>query len=373
MAKSKAHTQALKLRDQMVTKFDDRSVMMASDMPRRPAVSSGSLALDFAIGIGGLPSDRYVEFSGAEHTGKTTLGLLAMSNFLDAQLTRCAVILDIEHKLDPKWLTRLVGEEHMPRVIYLQPDDAEQAVAMYKEAVGSGQVSFVLFDSIAAAEPRYGMENAEKERVGGNSKIMARFSRIAATFSAKYACCTFAVNQTRDDIEGFHRIITPGGRAPKHHQILRVQVRRGKGEVFETIDGEQVRVGYVIAAKVVKNQCGGIEGRTCQWWFMCVPTERYGFGVDQVDEITRLAMVTGVIERRGGWYYHPGLPDGKIQGADRFFEAVKANDGLRGELTTAIMSRLQEHAHEVAPVTDPEVPLEKTPVAEIFRTDGWEG
>ena len=357
----------------MANRFGERSVMMASDMPRYPAISSGSIALDFAVGpIGGLPSDRFVEVFGKESCGKTTLGLLAMNNFLDAQPTRCALILDTEHKMDQEWLATLVGRERLKkRVIYLQPDDIETAIEMYKEGVSSGEVCFVLYDSIASSVTRKSIET-EKDEMTGNAKSMARFSPIMGAFSAKYHCCTFAVNQVRDDIEGYHRVITPGGKAPKHAAALRIYLKRGKGEIYEDIDGEKAQVGYVVAAKIIKNQVGGIEGRTCQYWFMSVPTERYGFGVDWVDEVTRLAVLTKVIERRGGWYYHPALPEGgKILGQDQFAAFVKQNAELRGELTAAIKDRLKEHASEVAPITDPG--SEDAPVGELFQRNAFDG
>lgn len=359
----------VKLKEALVEKFDERTIMMASDMPRYPRYSTGSISLDFALGVGGWPSDRLVEVFGAESCGKTTLGLLSMSNFLDAQPKRCALILDTEHKMDLDWLGRLVGEDRMRnRVIYVQPDDIEQAIEAYKEAVGSGIVCFTLFDSIASSTTRKSIQS-DKDEMTGNSKSMARFAPIMGAFSAKYQCCTFAVNQTREDIAGYHRIITPGGRAPKHAAALRVYLKPGKGEVTEEIDGEKMRIGYVVAAKVVKNQVGGIEGRTCQYWFFNVHTDKWGFGVDTVEEISRLAMITGVIERKGGWYYHEALPGGKVQGADQFAAFVKANEPVRKQLTATIMARLKEHAAEVAPISNPEALEEEPAVAPLFRQE----
>lgn len=367
MAKNtQAEKAALKLRDTILASYGEDAAMMATDIPRRPAVSSGSIALDCAIGIGGLPPDRFIEVFGKEGTGKTTLALLAMRNFLDTYPDRLAAILDTEHKLNPVWMETLLGDR-ITRVVYFQPDYAEQAVSMYAKAVTTRQVSFVLFDSIAAAETQSGTEDPEKSSFGGNSKAMARFARLAGNMSNKYECLTFAVNQVRDDMEGYHRIITPGGNAPKFHSVLRIYLKKGKGEATEEIDGEKVRVGYPIMAKIIKNHCGGQEGRVCQWWFYTVPTEKYGFGVDQIDEITRLAMITHVIERRGGWYYHPSLPDGKILGQDGFAKFVKTNEALQAELTAAIMARVGEHASEIAPISNVDIPPEEQQVAELFR------
>lgn len=365
-----AKSEALKLRDQLQGKFGEKTVIMGSEMPQHPRISTGSLSLDLATGVGGWPSDRLVEVFGAEQCGKTTLGLMGMSNFLDAQPKRHALILDTEHKLEMGWLETLVGAERLAnRVIYIQPDDIEQACEIYKEAVKSGLVCFTLFDSIASAQTRKSVET-DKDEMTGNAKAMARFAPIMAQFSAKYQCLTYAVNQTRDDIAGFHRVITPGGHAPKHNAIMRVYLKKGKGEVFEdTASGEKIRIGYVVSAKIVKNQAGGMEGRTCQYWFMSVPTEKWGFGVDQLEEISRLGVITGVVERKGGWYYHERIPGGKIQGADQFAAFVKGNPEVQKELREAITARIPSYVSQIAPVTNSD---DEMPVGEIFKRDPFD-
>jgi len=140
--------------------------------------------------------------------------------------------------------------------------------------------------------------------------------------------------------------------------------------VFEDIYEEKVKVGYQVAAKIVKNQLGGIEGRTAQYWFFPVQTERYGFGIDQAEELARLARLTKAVEVKGNWYYHPNLPTGKIQGADQFADFVKRDEVARAEVTAAIMAHLKEHAHEVAPIMNPE--NAEMPVGELFRQDPFD-
>jgi recombination protein RecA len=161
----------------MQEKFGQKSVMMAAQMPRYPKISTGSLALDFATGVGGWPSDRYVEVFGAESCGKTTLGLIGMKNFLDAQPKRGAVILDTEHKMDLDWAARITGDDYMKtRIIYLQPDSIEDATEMYKECVSDGSTAYVLFDSIASAQTRKSV-TTEKDEMTGNAKAMAGLPR----------------------------------------------------------------------------------------------------------------------------------------------------------------------------------------------------
>jgi recombination protein RecA len=347
-----------RLRDDLADTFGTESVMMASDIPRRPRISSGSLALDFAIG-GGMPTDRVIEVAGAEGTGKTSLALLTMQQFLDAQPDRGALILDVEHKLSADWVEQLIGAERMKRVILAWPDTAEQATDLYTKAVKSGRVSFVVFDSIAGAPTqRVTEKSAEVGNIGGNALAITRFAQLASIYSQKYNTLTFCINQVRDDIEGYHRVITPGGRALKHACVLRIQLKKGKGKIDEEVNGEKIQVGYTVVGKVVKNQQAA-PGRTAWWWFMSVPTDKYGFGVDRIDEIIRLATLTKVIATAGGWYTHPLLPADKsgahkVQGLARLTEYIKDHPETHDGLAAEVMSRLDEVAAEVAPISNPD-------------------
>lgn len=341
------------VKDLLEKEYGASSVMMASEVPQRPAISSGSLALDFAIGQkngGGFPSDRCIEVAGPEGTGKTTLALLAMSNFLDAHPERGAIIIDTEHKLSTEWVEELIGSDRMSRVILVWPDDAEQATSMYVKAVGTGQICFVLYDSIAASPTRKSMEDVERAEYGGASKEISRWARIAGIYSQKYHCLTLGINQVRADMEGFRRMITPGGHAWKHACVLRIQLKRGQGQVLENLDGEKVPIGYEVAAKVVKNQLGGVPGRVARYWFFNVPTEQYGFGIDTTEEVVRLATITEVIERKGGWYHHPALDGGRILGKDKLQDFIRDDRSLYATLRSEVMARLVEHADQVAPI-----------------------
>ena len=346
----------MKLKDDLVEGFGAESVMMASDIPVRPRISSGSLALDFAIG-GGMPTDRIVEVAGAEGCGKTSLALLTMQQFLDAQPDRGALILDVEHKLSADWVEQLIGAERMKRVILAWPDTAEQATDLYTKAVKTGQISFVLFDSIAGAPTqRVTEKSAEIGNVGGNALAITRFAQLASIYSQKYNVLTFCVNQIRDDMEGYHRVITPGGRALKHACVLRIQLKKGKGKVDEEVSGEKIQVGYTVVGKVVKNQQAA-PGRTAWWWFLSIPTEKYGFGVDVDEEVVRLAVMIKIITRGGGWYSHPSLPGGKVQGLARLTEHIKADREFAKNLQDQVRVSLADKGiAEIAPISDPEAP-----------------
>jgi recombination protein RecA len=303
-----------KLLAELQAKFGESAVMRASDVPVHPPITSGSLALDFATGIGGLPSDRVIEVAGDEGSGKTTLGLLAMMHYLDND-PRIALIIDTEHKLTMEWVEYLIGSARMERVIYMQPDYMESATNMYIDAVSSGQVGFVLFDSIGGSPTKAAVEKeAEKVQVGGNAGAVTKFARIASTLSANNRCLTFCINQVRDDMEGFRRHMTPGGRGLKHACVMRIKLRRSTSDKVESVvNGEKMVVGFKVFASIIKNQMAA-QGRTAWWWFYNVETPEYGFGIDTLEEVVRLAVATKVVTQNGSWYSHPALPEYKTSG-----------------------------------------------------------
>lgn len=329
--------------DEANKKYGDKAVIAASEIEVPPPIPSASLHLDFAIGIGGLPQNRVIECFGQEGCGKTTLGLLTMAKFLHAQPQRAAVILDMEHKITKKWLYELLGTELMDsgRVLYARPLYAEQATNMYVDLVSSGQVCFVLYDSIGGAPPKAVIEkDAEKAQVGGNAPAITKFTRLAGTYSDVYRCLTFCINQLREDMEGFRRHNTPGGRGAKHAYILRVYMRKSNKDKREAVvNGEKMVVGNKIHATIVKNQLAA-EGRTAEWWFQFVPTETHEFGIDTLDEIIRLSTSTGVVNQRSSMYDHSGLPGGTVKSIAGLEAAIRADDSLRDTIISEVMAAL---------------------------------
>lgn len=349
-----------KLLGELQAKYGEDSIMRASEVKVYPPITSGSLALDFATGIGGLPSDRVIEVAGDEGSGKTTLGLLTMMHFLDNSPDRIAVILDTEHKLTMEWVAYLIGAQRMTRVLYVQPDHMEQATNMYIDAVSSGKVGFVLFDSIGGSPTKAATEKeAEKVQVGGNAGATTKFARAASTFSSKYHCLTFCVNQVRADMEGFRRHMTPGGHGFKHACVMRIKLRRSTSDKVEAVvNGEKMVVGFKVFASIIKNQVGA-PGRTAWWWFYNVETPEYGFGIDTMDEIIRLAVATKVVAQNGSWYNHPALPEyktsgeHKVQGLKALAEAIGADNAVRASIVSETMAVLKDDgslAAEVAPI-----------------------
>lgn len=350
------------LMETMQKKFGEDKIMWGSKIPIGSPISTGSLALDFGTGFGGFPSNRVVEICGKEGTGKTTLALFAMVNAIKRTPTRGALILDLEHKITPDWLELIVGEELLDkRVMYLQPTSIEEATNMYRSAVESGQVACSLLDSIGGAPTIRRNEDATVGHYGGNSIGVGEWSRTAATLSSVYDCLTVGINQTRADMSGYNQLNTPGGTAWKHACVMRIELVRGreKKTIKLPAEKEPFPIGYNIFAKVRKNQVGA-PGRIAEYWFHNVWTEEYGFGINQLEEITRLALATGVIERRGAYYSHPALPivkgESKVLGLDALKALVMKDEALAVLLTKEVMASLSDHA-DVVPISDPTAPV----------------
>lgn len=330
-------------------KYGDDSLMLARDIKVLPPIHSGSYSLDHAMGIGGLPPNRMIEVFGQESCGKTTLGLLAMTQFLNANPDRHAMVLDLEHKLDKDWMEYLIGSEYMDRVLYAQPDHVEQGTNMYVDLLSSGQVCFCLFDSVGGAATKAVMEkDAEKQQVGGNAPQITKFARLAGTYSAKYTCLTFCVNQVREDMEGYHRNMSPGGRALKHHAIARIYVRKSNRDTVEISQpgsDKKLVVGNKIFATIIKNQVG-VEGKVANWWFYSVDTPEHPFGIDTEDEIFNLAISTGVV-KGSGWYTHQAFPadkkgDRKVQGKEGLKALLRSDQSLKETIVSETMAALQD-------------------------------
>ncbi|HEY6021185.1 MAG TPA: hypothetical protein VIY48_15150 [Candidatus Paceibacterota bacterium] len=310
MALSKA---ALDVAKKVKSTYGEHSISLASEIRQFDIIPSGSLCLDYITGIGGLPSNRVIEYAGEPGSGKSTLAMHSMNNALKFYKDRIGVFFDLEQKITVDWMGNFI--EDMDRVLILSPDHIEQATDMFREFVKTGEVCTVVLDSIGGAPTRRTTEkSAEIGNFGGNAMGVGEFARNAATLGGKYRCQTIGINQIRQDMSGYRRFMTPGGEAWKHACSLRVQTKRGPDKYIEKkANGEEVQVGYDVIVKTVKSGIG-TPFRATKYRFYTERSKSGAFGVDRLDEIMRLARLSEVIEKRGGWYYHDELPGGKING-----------------------------------------------------------
>ena len=356
-----ANAKITKLIETVNKKYGENAVMTADKVPVHDPVHSASYAMDFAIGIGGFPSDRTVEIGGKEGCGKTTYALLTMANFLNdpRNKDRVALIMDMEHKLTMSWVRELVGDELVEsgRVLYSQPDHIEEATNMFVDFVSTGEVCYVLYDSIGGSASMAVMtKDAEKAQVGGDAKAIGKLVTLANVYTAKYRCCAVFINQERVDMSGYMRYETPGGMRAKYMFILRIRLRastKTEDKVFVKLNGEDRLVGNTIHATVMKNQLAA-PFRTAQWKMYHVWTPEYGFGIDTTEEVVRLGVLTGVIQG-SGWYTHPAFPadgkgDHKLQGLKGVQAAVKADEKLRDTIVSEVLAALRSDDELVASI-----------------------
>ena len=321
------------------SQYGDQAVYLASSIPPFQIVPSGSLCLDYITGIGGLPSNRVVEYAGDPQSGKSTLAMHSMNNALKMYPDRLGVYFDLEQKITPDWMSNFI--EDMDRVLVLNPDHIEQATDMFREFAKTGEVCVVTLDSVGGAPTRRTTEkSAEIANFGGNAMGIGEFARSAATLGGKYRILTIGINQIRQDMSGYRRFMTPGGEAWKHACSLRVQFKRGADKYNEKKpNGEEIQVGYDVVVKTVKSGIG-TPFRATQYRFYTEPSKSGAFGVDRLDEIMRLARLSGTIEKRGGWYYHSDLPDGKIQGEANLVDYASEMPDFADEIERQIRSKI---------------------------------
>ena len=332
-----------KLQAELAKAYGDRSVMYVDEIPPYEVFSSGSLGLDYATGINGFPTNRAIELAGSPGAGKTTLALHTVNNRLKFDEARGddrgAVYIDQENRLTPDWVSNFV--ENPEKVIIVKPDTMEEATDIYVKACKSEAIGIVVMDSIGGApSQRVTEKSATSGNIGGNALAVTRFAQFATGMSGKYDVTTIGINQIRQDMDGFNRLVTPGGEAWKHACSLRVWVRPGQGKVFDKINGEEIQVGYTVQAKIVKNSLGAPH-KTAWWWFYNIES-KYGFGVDWKDEVIRVGFLVGAIEKKSTvTYYHPTVGD--VRGKDNMIEALKASPEALELIQEIVRQKMASH------------------------------
>jgi len=273
------------------------------------ALPTGSLSLDLALGIGGIPKGRIVEIYGPESSGKTTLAL-----HMAAQAQKAggeAAFIDVEHALEPAY-ARALGVD-IESLLISQPDCAEDALNIVETLVRSGAVDVVVVDSVAALVPRTEIEGEMGDSsVGVVARLMSQALRKLAGCISKTNCIVIFINQLREKIGVMYGNpeTTPGGRALKYFSSVRIDVRR-----IETLKNGAEMVGNRTRAKIVKNKLAP-PFKEAEFDIM------YGEGISRLGEIIDLGVKLGIIEKGGAWFTVAGE---RIQGRDAVKEFLKAH------------------------------------------------
>lgn len=316
-------------------------------------ISTGSLSLDVALGIGGLPKGRIVEMYGPESSGKTTLALHAVAEAQKAGGQ--AAFIDVEHALDPVYAANLGVD--INQLLVSQPDTGEQALEITEALVRSGAIDIIVIDSVAALVPKAEIEgDMGDSHVGLQARLMSQSLRKLAGAISKYNCIAIFINQLREKIGVFYgpSETTTGGRALKFYASVRLDIRR-----TETIKNGTEMIGSRTKVKVVKNKVAP-PFKTAEFDIM------YGKGISKEGELIDLAMDMGIIKRSGAWFYYGEIR--MAQGRDNAKIYLNENPELFQEIQQKVMAAMKQDAAEVIEAaTEPvEAPEEtKAPASRI--------
>jgi len=311
-------------------KFGDGAVMRLGENSslKVDSISTGSLTLDIATGIGGLPRGRIIEIYGPESSGKTTLALHCIA---EAQkLGGDAAFVDAEHALDPVYAANLGVD--VDSLIVSQPDFGEQALEITEQLVSSGAVDIVVVDSVAALVPKSEIEGEMGDsHVGQHARLMSQALRILAGTINKTNCIVIFINQLREKIGVMYGNpeVTTGGRALKFYSSMRIDVRKieqlkGAGSEF---------IGSRTRAKIVKNKVAP-PFKSAEFDIM------YGEGISKVGEILDMAVQYDIVHKGGSWFSYGDRRLG--QGRDNVKEIIKNEPELAAELEQKIKDKIAE-------------------------------
>ena len=323
---------ALKLTIDKIDKdFGKGSVMMMNERSQEPqeVISTGSIGLDVALGIGGLPKGRVVEIYGPESSGKTTLAIHVIA---EAQKKggMCAFI-DAEHAFDANYAKRLGVD--VDNLLISQPDYGEQGLEIADRLILSGALDVVVIDSVAALVPKGELEGEMGDsKMGLQARLMSQALRkLTATISKTNSCCIF-INQLRDKIGVMFGSpeTTTGGNALKFYASVRLDIRR----MAQIKDGDE-SVGNRVKVKVVKNKVAP-PFRIAEFDIM------FGQGISKTGEIIDMGVELGVIQKSGSWFSYDTTKLG--QGRDSVKQLLVDNPELANELEGKIRAKIAEVA-----------------------------
>lgn len=330
---------------QIERQFGKGAVMRMGEAPRvaLPSVSTGSLGLDIALGIGGLPYGRIVEIFGPESSGKTTITLSVIAQ-AQKQGKTCAFI-DAEHALDPSYAEKL--GVNLDDLLVSQPDTGEQALEICDMLVRSGSVDVIVVDSVAALTPRAEIEGEMGDsHVGLQARLMSQALRKVTGHIKNANCMVMFVNQIRMKIGVMfgNPETTTGGNALKFYSSVRLDIRR----IGSVKQGDEV-VGNETRVKVVKNKVAP-PFRQTEFQIM------YGRGIYHAGEVIDLGVQCGFVNKAGAWYSYKGskIGQGKANAAQYLEDNLEIMKEIEDQVRAKLLSVPSKEDATEAPAADNE-------------------
>ncbi|MGN6207644.1 recombinase RecA [Asticcacaulis sp.] len=303
------------------------------------SVSTGSLGLDMALGIGGLPKGRVIEIYGPESSGKTTLALHTVAEI--QKLGGTAAFVDAEHALDPTYAHKL--GVNLDDLLVSQPDNGEQALEITDTLVRSGAVDIVVVDSVAALTPRAEIEGDMGDSLPGlQARLMSQALRKLTGSISKSKCIVIFINQIRMKIGVMYGSpeTTTGGNALKFYASVRLDIRR-----TGAIKVRDENIGNSVKVKVVKNKIAP-PFREVEFDIL------FGEGISKIGEIIDLGVKGGIVEKSGSWYSYNSTRIG--QGRDNARDFLKANPDMAKEIEMGIRKKTAAISEEMLGAPEPD-------------------
>ena len=322
---------ALKLAIEKIEKdFGKGAIMKLGD---KPAVSvetipTGALALDVALGVGGIPRGRIIEIYGPESSGKTTL-----AQHIVAECQKrggIAAFVDAEHALDPEYARNL--GVNVDELLISQPDTGEQALDITEELVRSGAVDIIVVDSVAALVPKAEIEGSmEDQQMGLQARLMSKALRKLTGIIGKTRTTVIFINQLRQKIGVMYGNpeTTTGGNALKYYASVRLEIKRVEG-----LKGDGEEIGNHVRVRILKNKVAP-PFRTAEFDII------FGKGICKIGNILDVAVDLDIVKKAGSWF---SFKDDKLgQGRDKAKEFLGANPEILNEVETLVREKLAEN------------------------------
>jgi len=317
--------------DRLEKSYGKGTIMRMGDAPVEAveAISTGSISLDMALGIGGLPKGRVIEIYGPESSGKTTLAIHAI-----AEVQRnggIAAFIDAEHAFD-RYYAQKLGVD-IENLLISQPDNGEQALEITENLIRSGAIDIIVIDSVAALTPKSEIEGEMGDsKMGLQARLMSQALRKLTGTISRTGCCCIFINQLREKIGVMfgNPETTTGGNALKFYASVRLDIRR----IGQIKDGENI-IGNRTRVKIVKNKVAP-PFRTAEFDIL------YGEGISLTGEIVDLGVELGIIKKSGSWFSYGDTKLG--QGREAVRQLFQDNPELASEIEQKIRAAKAEAA-----------------------------